>query len=293
MAAGNPATPQVLKVLSNNAVLVRAPGGKQSGGPVDDVVMVGRGIGFNRKPGDFISPSSVEHQYLEFHPNNEQLLRSINAIDPAVSETITAAVDLAVDVLGELHPSVYIVLAEHISYAVQRVERGEQIRNSLVEEIRAAFPLEFHAAELVVRYLNSHLAGVDMPVDEAAFITLHLNAARLGVTVKQPLATANALAGLVHLVCHHLLVTTTTLDGHADRDLAVEISSITRRCAQAHFRTNSVHRMVERDLPQETSAAREVFCHTLNVTTLPQYAEGEVAFFAVFLHGWRQTVQPN
>lgn len=151
--------PRIIRVFSNNAVLVRVPSGvpredtaqntahntnaKNTNTNENTQVLVGRGIGFQRKPGDEISPATADRQYLELSPERAQFLKGVLSLDPAVMETISAAVDLAVDLLGGLHPSVYVVLAEHISFAVQRAGSGEQIRNSLVDEIRAAFPWNF------------------------------------------------------------------------------------------------------------------------------------------------------
>lgn len=176
---------------------------------------------------------------------------------------------------------------------MQRAGLGETIRNSLVDEIRAAFPLEFRAAELVVGYLNANVEGIDLPIDEAAFIALHLNAARLGVTVKQPLATANALAGMIRLVCLRLNATTTSLDGTPDRTLAIELTRLNKRVQAGLFRSNLLRRSVDRDLPRESELARQILCRILDVPSLPAHVEGEAAFLAVFLHGWQQTVRPN
>ena len=292
--------PRIIRVFSNNAVLVRVP----SGVPREDTaqntaqtkntqVLVGRGIGFQRKPGDEISPATADRQYLELSPERAQFLKGVLSLDPAVMETISAAVDLAVDLLGELHPSVYVVLAEHISFAVQRAGSGEQIRNSLVDEIRAAFPLEFQAAQLMVSYINSHTANATLPVDEAAFIALHLNAARQGVTVKQPLAVANELAGLLRFVCARLGATTTNLDGTVDHSLALELTRMSNRVGSKQFRSNLARRSIERDLPSEFDVAQQVLCRMIDVPTLPSHAAGEAAYLAVFLHGWRQSVRPS
>gem|GEM_PF-1892328 len=319
--------PRIIRVFSNNAVLVRVP----SGVPGEDIaqpattattahnkattaqntaqtkntqqqtsqttnntqVLVGRGIGFQRKPGDEISPATADRQYLELSPERAQFLKGVLSLDPAVMETISAAVDLAVDLLGELHPSVYVVLAEHISFAVQRAGSGEQIRNSLVDEIRAAFPLEFQAAQLMVSYINSHTANATLPVDEAAFIALHLNAARQGVTVKQPLAVANELAGLLRFVCARLGATTTTFDGTVDHSLALELTRMSNRVGSKQFRSNLARRSIERDLPSEFDVAQQVLCRMIDVPTLPSHAAGEAAYLAVFLHGWRQSVRPS
>lgn len=278
---------RVVRVLSNNAVLAR------TAAEADEVILVGRGIGFRRRPGELLPTDAAGRRYVELSTDQVRFLQSMDSLDHAAMDVISAAVDLAVDLLGELHPSVYVVLAEHLSFAVQRVGLGETIRNSLLGEIRASFPLEFRAAELIVGYLNSHLEGVNLPVDEAAFIALHLNAARTGVTVKQPLAAANALAELVRTVCTQLSATTTALDGAPDRTLAIELNRLIRRVESGGFRTCLLHREIHRDLPRESDLSRQILCRILDVPSLPDHATGEAAFLAVFLHGWRQTVRPN
>jgi len=278
---------RVVRVLSNNAVLAR------TAAEADEVILVGRGIGFRRRPGELLPTDAAGRRYVELSTDQVRFLQSMDSLDHAAMDVISAAVDLAVDLLGELHPSVYVVLAEHLSFAVQRVGLGETIRNSLLGEIRSSFPLEFRAAELIVGYLNSHLEGVNLPVDEAAFIALHLNAARTGVTVKQPLAAANALAELVRTVCTQLSATTTALDGAPDRTLAIELNRLIRRVESGGFRTCLLHREIHRDLPRESDLSRQILCRILDVPSLPDHATGEAAFLAVFLHGWRQTVRPN
>ncbi|MCI6207476.1 MAG: PRD domain-containing protein [Corynebacterium glucuronolyticum] len=297
--------PRIIRVLSNNAVLVRVPSGvpgedtahssqaHSAHHDTDTQVLVGRGIGFQRKSGDEISLATADRQYLELNPERAEFFKGVLSLDPAMMETISAAVDLAVDLLGELHPSVYVVLAEHISFAVQRAGSGEQIRNSLVDEIRAAFPLEFQAAQLMVSFINSHITGATLPIDEAAFIALHLNAARQGVTVKQPLAVANELAGLLQFVCARLGATTTNLDGTVDHSLALELTRMGNRVGSKQFRSNLARRSIERDLPLEFDVAQQVLCRMIDVPTLPSHAVGEAAYLAVFLHGWQQSVRPR
>lgn len=278
--------PRVVRVLSNNAVLARVGEGDSDDG---GLVLVGRGIGFGRHVGDPVSATADQRQYIELSPDKVQLLTSLNALDPYVIETISTAVDLAADLLGELHPSVYLVLAEHLSYAVDRVGKGEVIRNSLLEEIKAVFSAEFGAAELIVQYLNSHLT-VDLPIDEAAFIALHLNAARSGVTVKQPLAKANELAGLATFV-RHRLPREVGAASTSDDGLITTLTYVQRRARAGQWRDNRAQRSIARDLPREYDLAEQVLCRILDTAMLPREAAGEAAYLAVFLHGWEQTSQ--
>lgn len=178
----------IRRVLSNNAVLAA-----ESCSEAGERILVGKGIGFSKKPGDYVEHGGGSREYVEISEQHRALLEGLSSIDGATFQVISASIDIAADVLGTLHPSVYVILAEHLSFAVQRVGRGETIRNSLVAEIKAVVPEEFSAAELVVNYLNTHLDSIVLPIDEAAFIALHLHAARTGGTVKQPLAVANRI----------------------------------------------------------------------------------------------------
>lgn len=227
---------------------------------------------------EFIAPQSDKAQYLNL----------VNSIEPEIFETIQAAVELAADLLGELHPSVYLMLTDHLAFAVNREREGQQISNPLVGEIRAVFPAEFGAAELVLQYINSRL-GTELPIDEAAFITLHLNAARHGSNVKQPLQQANALAGINEFVLARLGRPGAT--GPARDDFVHAMARLGRRLDQGHYRHNQAARSIQRDLPFEHDLAAQVICRLLGVEALPREAAGEVATLAVLLHGWRQDLE--
>lgn len=266
---------RVLRVFSNNAVL--ASHGE------DELVLVGRGIGFGQVAGNPIPADQVQRQYLAVESDKAHYRDLVNSIDAELLETISTAVDLASDLLGELHPSVYLVLTDHLAFAVQRLREGEIIRNPLLEEIRVVFPAEFGAAELVLQYINSRL-GIDLPADETAFITLHLNAARHGSTVKRPLQQANAVAGIIEMVHQRLGQTETS--GRAHDELVLTVVHLGKRLQRSEFRRNQAARSIQRDLPRETEVAAEVIRRILQTDRLPAEAAGEVAHLAVFLNGW-------
>lgn len=99
---------QIVRVLSNNAVLARPPADSAE---ADEVVLVGRGIGFQRRPGEMLPTDAAGRRYVELTSEQLRFLRSMDSLDHLAMDVITDAVDLAVDLLGELHPSVYVVLA--------------------------------------------------------------------------------------------------------------------------------------------------------------------------------------
>ncbi|MDO5723639.1 MAG: PRD domain-containing protein [Flaviflexus sp.] len=264
---------RVRRVFNNNALLVVSGDAER--------VVVGRGIGFGRRAGDLIQSDPSSRQYVEVSPDRIDFFEHLDQLGPRASEAISHAVDLAADVLGELHPSVYLLLADHLVFAVRRLSEGEIITNPLLSEIRGAFPEEFNAAILAVQYLNTHLE-VEVPLDEAAFIALHLNAARRGVTVKQPLQQANELAAIV-AEAQRLIGQPQKVDG----ELIGHLARLAGRLHRGEFRANAAQRSIIRDLPKEAALAERILTRILG--SLDPKAQGEVAYLAVFLHGWHNT----
>nr|WP_275587060.1 PRD domain-containing protein [Arcanobacterium pluranimalium] len=185
--------------------------------------------------------------------------------------------------MGELHPSVYLLLSDHLIFAMQRLRDGQVIRNNLRTEIRAVFPEEFAAAEAVLTYINAH-ADMAFPDDEAAFIALHLNAARTGVTVKQPLEQANRLATIINDAGQSLGV-----EHAVPEEVSASILATMRRIESGMFRKNDALRAISRELPREFDVAERIIAQLLQVDAVPLLALGEVAFLSVTLHAWRQS----
>lgn len=264
-------------VFNNNAVLARLG--------EDDRVLVGRGIGFGRRGGERIPADQVQQQYFELSPSKVHYLDLMDSVDQHTFDTCAEAIKRAAHLLGELDPSVYLVLANHLAFAVQRLREGIVIRNSLLDVIRAAFPDEFVAAEVVLRHANGCL-DVELPYDETAFITLHLNAARVGASVKLSLQQANALDGIVQFAKDRL--------GHPNAsgvmhgDLIWALARLTTRVRAGYFRSHAAVRSIERDLPLETGLASQIIERIWGSTPLPHGAAGEVAHLAAFLHGWKK-----
>ncbi|MDR3070117.1 MAG: PRD domain-containing protein [Propionibacteriaceae bacterium] len=267
----------VSKVFSNNAVLARLGD--------EERVIVGRGIGFGRRVGERIPADQVQCEYFELSPDRVHYLDLMNSFDQRTFDTCVEAIKQAADLLGELHPSVYMVLADHLAFVVQRLREGNVIHNPLIDEIRATFPDEFIAAEVVLRYVNSSL-DVELPPDEKAFITLHLNAARVGTSVKLPLQQANALAGIVQFARERLGYP--GISGAVHDELIWALDRLTKRLRAGTFRSNAAARSVERDLPLETELASQIVERIWASEPLPHGTAGEVAYLAVFLHGWKQ-----
>lgn len=83
--------------------------------------------------------------------------------------------DEAEKIFGKIDRMVLFPLADHIAFAVKRIQNHEQISNPLTEDIRVLFHMEFKAAKVSARFFKSSLA--DIEDDEVGYVALHIHSA--------------------------------------------------------------------------------------------------------------------
>ncbi|MDY5588701.1 MAG: PRD domain-containing protein [Arcanobacterium sp.] len=283
----------VIRVLNNNAVVARALSVTPASDKLPDVtdspevVLIGRGIGFDAAPGDMIDAAKVQHRYTAIDPSKLHILNLLATLDQKIFDAITSGVEMAESVLGELAPSVYLSLTDHIAFSIERIKRGETIENPLLVEIRTVFPEEYQAAELVVSVINRDL-DIPLPPAEVAYLALHLNAARLGVPVKSPLGQANFMAQLLADAKNLLGVGHEQLD---EAELIGELLRIYTRVQADTPRTTPLVFAIRRDLPMEYAAAEQLLKRMYTPRTDVREWKGESAMLAMILHSWKQSSQ--
>lgn len=170
---------RIAKVLNNNLAIVVNDEG-------DDVIVMGRGLAFGRRRGDEVDPSKVERVFTQRVPElSHRLDEMVGQIPEEYFEAAQAIVAYARQTLDkQLDDSIYLALTDHMHFAVERYRKGITIENRLLIETQFIYPDEFAVARRAVAYLNREFS-VDLPDDEAAFITLHLVNASVGGSVDQ------------------------------------------------------------------------------------------------------------
>ncbi|NQX35843.1 PRD domain-containing protein [Herbiconiux sp. VKM Ac-2851] len=148
---------------------------------LQEVIVFGRGIGFASKPGDTIDQSMIEKI---FRLDDDAASRHFASIVGSVpAEVLSATADLVTRARAELtakiSDSLYASLADHLSFAVQRVRSGEQFTVPLAVEVQRFYPSEYAFARSAVAELNDRL-DVELPAEEATSIALHVINAQVG-----------------------------------------------------------------------------------------------------------------
>lgn len=162
---------QIHKVINNNVL-------SSYNRKNQEIVIMGKGIGFKAKAGDTVDESKIEKIFCiengVLSKEFEELIANIPLEHMQISVDI---ISYAKNECGlKLNQSIYIALTDHINYAIERYRQGMQLPNGLLAEIRQFYHKEYLVGEYALRLLGERL-DVHFLEDEAGFIALHfLNA---------------------------------------------------------------------------------------------------------------------
>lgn len=162
---------RIEKVLNNNVLIASHP-------TYDEVVLIGKGIGFGKKKGDVIEQKDVEKWFIL---KNEREQEQYKKLLPHVDEEFIGLMNDVVHHIRKrtnspLNEHIHVALTDHILFAIKRLEQGMDIKNPFLVETKSLYPLEYDVATEVVNMLNERL-HIQLPEGEIGFIALHIHSA--------------------------------------------------------------------------------------------------------------------
>jgi transcriptional antiterminator len=167
---------EVKKVLNNNVLIATHP-------EYEEIVLIGKGIGFNRKRGDAITRESAEKMFvMKSEKEQEQYKKLLPTIENNMLEIIISSIELirkkSASILNE---HIHVALTDHLIFAINRTIAGMAIKNPFISETKILYPREYDIAREVIEFINE-AANIDLPEGEIGFIALHIHSA---ITNKQ------------------------------------------------------------------------------------------------------------
>lgn len=158
----------ILRVFNTNVVLARDDDGRE-------VVLTGRGLGYQARPGGAVDPAKIVRVFVPDDGRNAdsfaEMLASIAPEHVAVVDRVLAPV--WAELRREPSSTTVLALADHLSFAIKRVQRGIDGVFPFRAELAHLYPRELHWGEQIVAAVNAEL-GVDLPPEEAVPIAMHL-----------------------------------------------------------------------------------------------------------------------
>lgn len=202
----------VEKVLNNNVVVSIDPKTKK------EVILMGSGIAFNKKPGQQIDEKKIEKTFVVDDENlGNKIKKLINQIPEGIfgitDEIITHAI---VELNTVLDKQIYVSLADHIAFAVKRFRSGIIIKNELLNEVRRVHKAEFKVSLWAVDYINEKL-GIELPEDEAGFIALHFVNAGYRETTMKSITSTKIIKDILNIIKYNFAIELDEDDLNYDR----------------------------------------------------------------------------
>lgn len=161
---------KIEKILTHNILL--ATNEKK------DYMLVGKGIGFQKKPGAYLQEENVESFYVI---NNTKNLNDYVSIVLETPETILLTTEQAISLAErrlntKFDESLHISLLDHLNFAVFRLNNNIKVGSFLTDEYFLLYPQFYSIAQEMVNLINREL-NIVLPNTEVGAIILHLHAA--------------------------------------------------------------------------------------------------------------------
>lgn len=158
---------KINKIINNNVISVIQNNHER--------VVMGKGIGFQKQEGDIVEESKIEKI---FNLSNEEISERFKTLLIEVPIEVVQAVEKIIEVAKvkyhkDLSDTIYVALTDHINFAIERQQEGMAIKNGLLWEIKKFYPSEYEIGMRALDWIYE-IVGVALPVDEAAFIAIHL-----------------------------------------------------------------------------------------------------------------------
>lgn len=171
---------RVTRVLNNNAVMVTDDDGVS--------IVLGRAIGYGRKPGDRIDPDAVSERFVPDQTTSLDRLAALLTDTPL--ETVKVAREIAemahTRLAVRVSQSLILPLADHLCFAIQRSRTGLQLDYPLRWEVTQLYPNEMAVGRDAVDLVRRRL-GIDLPDDEAVAVAMHIVNAQFSGTNIAPM----------------------------------------------------------------------------------------------------------
>ncbi|MDI3196145.1 PRD domain-containing protein [Pseudarthrobacter sp. AL07] len=157
----------VKRVYNNNVVLAIET-------DATEVVLLGKGIGFQRRPGEIVDTSLADQRFVAEGPYRAPQLAGLLSDAPADQITLAQTItELGHATLGlEPRQSLMIPVLDHLTFAVRRAQEGTHIDFPLRWEVAQLYPAEAALGRQVVTLVNEGL-GIQLQEDEWVAFALH------------------------------------------------------------------------------------------------------------------------
>lgn len=185
---------RITKILNHNSFM-----GIESKNDQECLIM-GKGVAFGKKVGQTVSVTADSRVYsLKELTDRGEAREIIKSVSPLCLELANEVLDQAEEEFGKVDRSILFTMADHLDFAVRRIQNGEQISNPLTDDIRIMFYKEYKVAGCIRDLLKEKL-GIRIDEHEIGYIALHVHSAIVDENVSQAMEIARTVRECICMV---------------------------------------------------------------------------------------------
>lgn len=185
---------RITKILNHNSFM-----GIESKNDQECLIM-GKGVAFGKKVGQTVSVTGDVRVYsLKELTDRGEAKEIIKSVSPLCLELANEVLNQAEEEFGKVDRSIIFTMADHLDFAVRRIQNGEQISNPLTDDIRIMFYKEYKVAGCIRDLLKEKL-GIRIDEHEIGYIALHVHAAIVDENVSQAMEIARTVRECICMV---------------------------------------------------------------------------------------------
>lgn len=183
---------KIHKILNNNAVIVQEN--------QKEKVVMGRGIAFKAHVGDPIDETAIQKIFvLSQERDVDRTLDMLRSMPLEYLQITDQILKQANSVFQRDTDAIYISLSDHIRGVVERARDGVLLKNPLLPDIKRFYPKEYAFGMEATAQINNTF-HVNLNVDEAAFIAMHLLANLEDGNQGDVYQMTDIIQGILHVV---------------------------------------------------------------------------------------------
>lgn len=191
---------KIEKVFNNNVVQILGINN-------EEIIVMGKGLGFQKKPGDEVNQDLIEKRFILQNTDTDmvgELSRVYVDLDSEEIDLVLEIIHQGQEKLGQTFDiSLYIALADHLHYTIQRTREGLTLQNPLAWEVRKFYPEEFQLGKDTIELVKERMT-LQLADDEASSIALHfINAQKDGGLLEKNRLISKIISDILEIVRLH------------------------------------------------------------------------------------------
>lgn len=182
------------KIINNNVISAIENDG-------EEVVVMGRGIGFRMKHGMDVPKEKIEKIFRLDNPHSMNQFQTLLENLPLEHlQLSTEIINYAKSVLNrKLNHNIFLTLTDHINFSIERYKQNMMFSNPLLREVKNFYKEEYLIGEYAIALIERQL-GIHFPVDEAASIALHIVNAEYNTQMRDTIDITNIIQAVLGIV---------------------------------------------------------------------------------------------